>query len=229
MTLTKPKYACACGFQTDNLGAFKRHLLDGGQADGKGVHKSLKNAAPAVSGPSLTQSQQQSLDRIEELLQKRVDIEASGAAPAREPGLVTASDNKKKGKKDKVEEVKTNSLVIRYMNGRYIGRYQYIDDPVGIPYSTKGNEWIYLFAAHSAPNPKTGEPVEELRPLSPMNEIKVLPETLYRKLHKWWSYRQVMNEALKPSFMEKLKMGAALTFLAISATLTFLIVISLMG
>jgi hypothetical protein len=33
-------YGCICGYVTDDLAQFQRHMLDGGRKDGKGVHKS---------------------------------------------------------------------------------------------------------------------------------------------------------------------------------------------
>lgn len=46
-------YSCSCGFSDPELARFRRHLLDGGKADGKGTHKSLHTrlAKPLVEKP----------------------------------------------------------------------------------------------------------------------------------------------------------------------------------
>ncbi len=120
-----------------------------------------------------------------------------------------------------------NSFIIRYENGCYAGRYEYIENPIGLPYRSAG--WLYLFTLHDVADRETGEVLKELRPLIPSDVIKVLPDALYRKLHKWWSYKKVMSDALRPTFMEKLKLGMALGFFGISVLALFLIVVSVAG
>jgi hypothetical protein len=119
-----------------------------------------------------------------------------------------------------------NSLIIRYQEGHYAGTYEYVPDPIGLPFDVEG--WLFLFTCHTVVD-SDGNEVQELRPLAPDDAIKVLPESLFRKLHKWQPYHKLVSESLRKTLIEKLKIGLALGFFGISAFILFMIVISLAG
>lgn len=110
-----------------------------------------------------------------------------------------------------------NAFVIRHINGRYMGHFEDVHNLVGTPYCYHGH-WINLYTSV-----KTDEG-ELLKPLSTSEEIKKLPDALWRALH-WDSYKKLITP--KPTLAEKIKLGIALGFFAISAIILFLIVISL--
>jgi len=119
-----------------------------------------------------------------------------------------------------------NALIISYQDGHYAGRYEYVKDPIGLPYDVGG--WLFFYTLHDVIG-ADGKEGQELRPLATDDAIKVLPESLFRKLHKWLPYHILVSESLKKTLMEKLKIGLALAFFGISAFILFLIVISLSG
>ncbi len=112
-----------------------------------------------------------------------------------------------------------NSFVIRHKDGRYSGRFEDVNVPVGTPYEYHGY-WINLYTAHET------DEGEILKPLIPSEELKKLPDALWRAIH-WDSYKKLITPL--PTLMEKIKLGVALGFFAISAVILFLIIISVAG
>jgi hypothetical protein len=97
-----------------------------------------------------------------------------------------------------------------------------LEKNIGSPRRRKGLD-IYYYTLHN----KDGKDI--LRPLIPQEEIKQLPETLYRKLHKWWAYKEFIKEKMKHGFWEKLAIGTAFGFLCVMVLAIFLIVVSVGG
>ena len=83
------EYRCQCGYKTEIIKDFRRHLLIQGMQDGKGKHKSLGvQVAPAIS----------QAERLDEMEKNLVAIASERTAPQVKEPVVSAKEVKPKPK-----------------------------------------------------------------------------------------------------------------------------------
>ncbi len=114
-----------------------------------------------------------------------------------------------------------NGVLIKWENEMYRAEFIKLEKPQGLAYEICGT-WVRFYLKKETPEGVV------VQPMPSPEIIKLLPDALWRALH-WDEYKELVKILSPMSGIEKLKIGLALAFFAISAFIVFLIIISLGG
>lgn len=203
-------YTCQCGYHTDKTIEFQRHLLDGARRDGKGVHKSLKraiNSLPPSVSPDISSSDYIDglVRQVNEVVRKRVE-KPTIEAPM--PSVVEKADSEPPTNKKKVKPPKPNAFVIDIGKSDY--DLEYIENPPGLPEWYYEGQYVHWLKRHNG----------HIEIVKLPDEVDYMPEKLYRALN-WVEARPLF--AIKPTFLEKAKVGLMFALVGLLLFFIFLI------